>query len=84
MLANINLNNEEKLIYTCPTGKKAYIFLRIYSQSTSSITIKINDILYFSNSMSGLFIEKFSLDTGDAIKVSANSQVSVFVDGMEV
>jgi len=84
MLAQITINNTEQTVYTCPTGKKAYVFLRIYSPSTSTVTIKINDITYFADSLAGLFTEKFSLDAGDTIKVSSNSQINVFVDGMEV
>jgi len=84
MLAQTTVNNEEKTVYTCPTGKKAYVFLRIYAPSTSIVTIKINDLTYFSDSFNGLFIEKFSLDAGDTIKVGSNSQINVFVDGMEV
>ena len=84
MLAQATINNTEQTVYTCPTGKKAYVFLRIYSPSTSTVTIKINDIIYFADSFAGLFIEKFSLDAGDTIKVSSDSQINVFIDGMEV
>jgi hypothetical protein len=84
MLAQATINNTEQTVYTCPTGKKAYVFLRIYSPSTSTVTIKINDIIYFADSFAGLFIEKFSLDAGDTIKVGSDSQINVFIDGMEV
>jgi hypothetical protein len=84
MLAQATINNTEQTVYTCPTGKKAYVFLRIYSPSTSTVTIKINDIIYFADTFAGLFIEKFSLDAGDTIKVSSDSQINVFIDGMEV
>jgi hypothetical protein len=84
MLAQAIVNNEEKVVYTCPAGKKAYIFLHIYAPSTSNTIIKINDIIYFSDGFSGLFIEKLNLDAGDTIKVSTDSAVNVFIDGMEV
>ena len=84
MLANTTINNTEQTVYICPTGKKAYIFLRLYSPSTSTVSIKVNDIIYFSDSLAGLFIEKFSLDAGDTIKVSTDLEVNVFIDGMEV
>jgi hypothetical protein len=84
MLAQATINNTEQTIYTCPANKKAYVFLRIYAPTTSTITIKINNLTYFSDSFTGLFIEKFSLDAGDTIKVGSNSQINVFVDGMEV
>jgi hypothetical protein len=84
MLAQATINNTEQTVYTCPAGKKAYVFLRIYSPSTSTVTIKINDIIYFADSLAGLFIEKFSLDAGDTIKVGSNSQINIFIDGMEV
>ena len=84
MLAQATINNTEQTVYTCPTGKKAYVFLRVFAPSTSIVTIKINDLTYFSDSFTGLFIEKFSLDAGDTIKVGSNSQINVFIDGMEV
>jgi hypothetical protein len=84
MLAQATINNTEQTVYTCPTGKKAYVFLRVYAPSASIVTIKINDLTYFSDSFTGLFIEKFSLDAGDTIKVGSNSQINIFVDGMEV
>ncbi len=84
MLAQTTINNTEQTVYTCPANKKAYVFLRIYAPTTCTITIKINDLAYFSDNLIGLFIEKFSLDAGDTIKVASNSQVNVFIDGMEV
>jgi len=84
MLAQTTINNTEQTVYTCPTGKKAYIFLRVYSPSVSTVTVKINDITYFSDSFDGVLIEKLSLDAEDTIKVSTDSAVNVFMDGMEV
>jgi len=84
MLAQTTINNIEKIVYTCPTDKKAYIFLRIYAPSVSTVTVKINDITYFSDNFDGVLIEKLSLDAGDTIKVSTDSAVNVFIDGMEV
>ena len=84
MLAQATINNTEQTIYTCPTGKKAYIFLRIYVPSVSTVSVKINNTTYFSDSFDGIFIEKLSLDAGDTIKVSTDSAVNVFIDGMEV
>ena len=84
MLAQATINNTEQTVYTCPAGKKAYVFLRVYAPSVSILTIKINDLTYFSDSFTGLFIEKFSLDAGDTIKVGSNSQINIFIDGMEV
>jgi len=84
MFAQTTINNTEQTVYTCPTGKKAYIFLRIYVPSVSIVTVKINNTTYFSDIFDGVFIEKLSLDAGDTIKVSTDSEVNVFVDGMEV
>ena len=84
MLAQDTINNTEQTIYTCPANKKAYVFLRIYAPSTSTVTIKINNLVYFSGTFAGLFIEKFSLDAGDTIKVGSNLQINIFIDGMEV
>jgi hypothetical protein len=84
MLAQATINNTEQTVYTCPANRKAYVFLRIYAPTTSTITVKINNLTYFSDSLTGLFIEKFSLDAGDTIKVGSNSQINVFIDGMEV
>jgi len=84
MLAQATINNTEQTVYTCPADKKAYVFLRIYAPTISTITIKINDLIYFSDTFAGLFIEKFSLDAMDTIKAGSNSQINVFIDGMEV
>jgi len=87
MLAITNINNEEREVYTCPEGKSAYIFLDIFctgSNNVADVTIKINDVTYFSNLVDIFISAKLSLTAGDVIKVSSSSTLNIFVHGMEV
>ena len=77
--------NTETLVYTCPVGKKAFIYVDIstYNGSIQTITIKINNLLYWTGEDKYVSI-KLALTEGDTVKVGTNSIVNVFVHGMEV
>lgn len=84
MLAVATVNNTEQTVYTVPAGKNAMIYLSVFSPNASSLTVKINNVVYFSSQSVDFFQEKFLLNAGDAISIATAGQVNVFVYGMEV
>ena len=85
MLAVTQIENTEATVYTCPSEKTAFIYVDVFSTSASFVemTVKINDVVYWSGSMV-VWSCKLSLDAGDTVKISTPAQVNVFVHGIEV
>lgn len=84
MLAITNVNNEEKVVYTVPSGKNAYIYIDIHIVSGGTLTIKINDMIYFSDTPIENVSIKLALTSEDVMKISFTGQANIFVHGMEV
>lgn len=86
MLATQAINNQSDVtVYTCPTGKKAMIFVDAFPISQApSFTLKINNYIYYTDTLVELISVKLSLTEGDTIKVSSDGQVNVFVHGLEM
>lgn len=85
MLAVATVNNEEKTVYTVPDGKKAYVYVDIFMVVDGNLTVKINNLVYFSKSTPAPIISiKLALISGDTIKVATTGQANVFIHGMEV
>jgi hypothetical protein len=88
MLARTQLNNTTANVYTCPSGKKAYVFVDVASDNGSqvSVTLSIGDgttfYTYWTGSTNFLSV-KLVLDGGDVVRVSTNGVVNVFVYGIE-
>jgi len=87
MLAIQQITNTEAVVYSCPPGKSAYVFVDIFCASedrTANVTIKVNDVVYYSDNIVSFMSCKLTLTTGDVIKISTNTTVNVFIHGMEV
>jgi hypothetical protein len=88
MLARVQLNNTTTNVYTCPSGKKAYIFVDVVSNDGSdvSITVSIGSGATFYTYWTGttnFLSAKLVLDGGDIVRVGTNGVVNVFVYGIE-
>jgi hypothetical protein len=88
MLAKTQLNNTTADVYTCPSGKKAYVYIDVASNDGSevSITVSVGDGTTFYTYWTGTtnFLSlKFVLDGGDVVRVGTNEVVNVFVYGIE-
>lgn len=84
MLAIATINNTEQTVYTVPSGKKAYVYVDVFSPNASSLTLKINNVVYY-HEQSVVFVSfKLCLTSNDAVRVGSNGQVNVFIHGMEV
>jgi len=85
MLATTTVNNKEKVIYTVPSGKTAYVYVDIYLHTTGSLTVKINDLIYFADTPTMKMISiKLIMNSGDTLKVAYTGQANLFVHGTEV
>lgn len=85
MLAAMSVSETEQTVYTVPSNKKAMVYVDIYTPSDSMlVTLKVNDLTYYSGHISGVFSVKLVLTSGDVIKVSAAGMVNVFVHGLEL
>lgn len=84
MLAIATINNEEQTVYTVPAGKTAMVQLYVFLPDSSSLTVKINNTVYYSSASVNYFSEKLVLNAQDSITISSNGQANVFVHGMEV
>lgn len=84
MLAEVTVNNQEVTVYTVPQGKKAFLYIDIYSQAGDNVTIKINDKVFYSDSVVDFLSFKLSLSALDTVKVASNGSVNVFIHGLEV
>jgi hypothetical protein len=88
MLARTQLNNTTANVYTCPSGKKAYVYVDVASNDGSnvSITVSIGDgatfHTYWTETINFLSL-KLILDGGDVVRVGTNGVVNVFVYGIE-
>ncbi|WP_340690239.1 hypothetical protein [Hydrogenobacter thermophilus] len=68
--------------YTVPAGATAFLFVDIFPVSSNpAITVSINNITYFTGSISGMWSCKLTLDAGDTITVQTNGTVNVFIHG---
>lgn len=86
MLAKTTVTNTETTVYTVPTGKTAFVFVDIYTETKSPFTVKIDTITFY-NEVGGVadFISmKMVLSASTAVKVSTTGTVNVFVHGIEV
>jgi hypothetical protein len=85
MRTAVSLNNvTDQIVYNVPTGKRATIFVDIWPVSTNpSTTIKVNDIIYFTGTLTEDISLKLILDAGDNIKITVTGQINVFVHGLE-
>jgi hypothetical protein len=88
MLASTQISNAAVNVYTCPAGKKAYVFVDVASDDGSqvSVTLSIGDGATFRTCWTGTtnFLSvKFVLDGGDVVRVSTNGVVNVFIYGIE-
>jgi hypothetical protein len=88
MLARTQLNNTTTNVYTCPSGKKAYIFVDVASNDGSqvSMTVSIGDGTTFYTYWTGttnFLSAKLVLDSGDVVRVGTTGVVNVFVYGIE-
>lgn len=85
MLSSVSLSNTEQTVYTVPSGKKALVYVDIYASSSNTpMTLKINNLNYYSGNITGVFSVKLALTSGDTVKVSTTGTVNVFVHGIEV
>jgi hypothetical protein len=88
MLARVQLNNTTADVYTCPSGKKAYVYVDVASNNGSNvnITVSVGDgttfYTYWTGTTSFLSL-KLVLDGGDVVRVGTNGVVNVFVYGIE-
>jgi hypothetical protein len=88
MLARVQLSNTTANVYTCPSGKKAYVYVDVASDDGSdvSITVSIGDGTTFYTYWTGTtnFLSlKLVLDSGDVVRVGTTGVVNVFVYGIE-
>jgi len=88
MLARTQLNNTTASVYTCPSGKKAYVYVDVASDDGSnvSMTVSIGDGTTFYTYWTGTtnFLSlKLVLDGGDVVRVGTSGVVNVFVYGIE-
>jgi len=89
MLARLQVNNTTTNVYTCPSGKTAYVYVDIASDSGSSVnfTVSVGNGTTFYNYWVGstTFLPlMMTLNSGDVIRVSTTAVVNVFVHGREV
>jgi len=87
MLAKMQINNTTADVYTCPPGKRAYVYVDVASDNGSnvSITVKVGDGTTFYTYWTGAtnFLSlKLVLDGGDVVNVSTTGIVNVFVYGI--
>jgi len=88
MLARTQISNATANVYTCPSGKKAYVFVDVVSNDGSqvSVTLSIGDETNFQTYWTGetnFLSVKLVLDGGDVVRVSTDGLVNVFVYGIE-
>jgi hypothetical protein len=88
MLARMQLNNTTADVYTCPSGKKAYVYIDVASNDGSnvSMTVSVGDGTTFYTYWTGTtnFLSlKLVLDGGDVVRVGTTGVVNVFVYGIE-
>jgi len=88
MLAIMQIVDTEETVYTCPSGKKAFVYVDIASNdgTPASITIKVGtgESFYVYWIGSAEFVSaKLALTAGYGVRVAATGTVNVFVHGME-
>jgi len=88
MLARMQLSNTTADVYTCPSEKKAYVYVDVASNDGSdvNITVSIGDGTTFYTYWTGTtnFLSlKLVLDGGDVVRVGTTGVVNVFVYGIE-
>lgn len=93
MLAAVQLTeqNPEAVVYTCPSGKKAFIYVDICPSSYygyNYVTVYVNNIQYGRFLLDRHISIRLTLDENDSIRVVASLLgywfVNVFVHGIEV
>jgi threonine synthase len=88
MLARTQINNTSANVYTCPAGKKAYVYVDVASNDGSqvSITVSVGDgttfYTYWTGTTNFLSV-RLVLDAGDIVRVETTGVVNVFVYGIE-
>jgi hypothetical protein len=88
MLARTQISNATANVYTCPTGKKAYVFVDVASDDGSQVDLTLSighgtNFLTYWTGVTNFLSVKLVLDSGDAVRVSTNGVVNVFVHGIE-
>jgi len=89
MLARTQVSNTTSNVYTCPSGKTAYVFVDIASNDGSSVsfTVSIGDgstfYTYWTGSTNFLSLQLI-LGSGDVVRVQTTGTVNVFVHGKEM
>lgn len=88
MLARMQINNTTANVYTCPSGKKAYVYVDVVSNDGSNVSmmVSIGDETAFYTYWTGTtnFLSlKLVLDGGDVVRVGTTGLVNVFVYGIE-
>jgi hypothetical protein len=89
MLARLQVNNATTDVYTCPSGKTAYVYVDIASNDGTSVSfnVLVGDgtafYTYWTGSSSFLSLSLI-LNGGDVVRVGTSGVVNVFVHGKEV
>lgn len=89
MLARLQVNNTTTDIYTCPSGKTAYVYVDIASNDGASVSfnVQIGDgttfFTYWTGSTTFLSL-LLILNGGDVVRVGTSGVVNVFVHGKEL
>jgi len=89
MLARLQVNNATTNVYTCPSGKTAYVYVDIASNNGFSVSfdVQIGDgttfYTYWNGSTSFLSMSLI-LNSGDVVRVGTSDIVNVFVYGKEI
>lgn len=86
MLAQMQINNQTNVsVYTCPTARRAFVYIDIFPLTSTNVEVKINNLTYWKEDGLSEFVSlKVSLTSGDEVKVSSSGTVNVFVHGMVV
>ena len=89
MLTRLQVNNATTDVYTCPSGKTAYVYVDIASNDGTpvSFNVKIGNgttfYTYWIGSTNFLSLSLI-LNDGDIVRVETSSVVNVFVHGKEI
>jgi len=89
MLARLQINNATTNVYTCPSGKTAYVYVDVASNDGNPVSfdVQIGDgttfYTYWTGSTSFLSLSLI-LNSGDVVRVGTSGVVNVFVYGREI
>jgi len=89
MLARLQINNATTNVYTCPSGKTAYVYVDVASNDGTSVSFNVQIgngttfYTYWTGSSSFLSLSLI-LNSGDVVRVGTSGIVNVFVHGKEI